>query len=83
MDPQDLNSYSYAVDNPINKSDPNGRWYKEFVMGQQSWPSFQLELGDAANQLAMQNPTWGYAFDRPYRSGAVVGGLSVVAADRP
>jgi RHS repeat-associated protein len=25
-DPQSLNSYSYANDNPITKSDPNGRW---------------------------------------------------------
>jgi RHS repeat-associated protein len=25
-DPQDLNSYSYANDNPITKSDPNGRF---------------------------------------------------------
>jgi RHS repeat-associated protein len=28
-DPQSLNSYSYANDNPITKSDPNGLWYVE------------------------------------------------------
>ncbi|OGZ10556.1 MAG: hypothetical protein A3C93_01940 [Candidatus Lloydbacteria bacterium RIFCSPHIGHO2_02_FULL_54_17] len=37
--PQMLNSYSYSVNNPINFSDPSGLWYKEFITGQQSWPS--------------------------------------------
>ena len=54
--PQNLNSYSYSVDNPITKSDPTGLWYKEFITGQQSWPSFQLELGGAANELSQENP---------------------------
>jgi RHS repeat-associated protein len=31
IDPQSLNSYSYAGDNPITKSDPTGKfWWKEF-----------------------------------------------------
>jgi RHS repeat-associated protein len=70
--PQDLNSYSYAVDNPISKSDPSGLWYREFITGQQSWPSFQLELGDAANQLAQDSPGWNFAFNHPYTTGAAV-----------
>jgi RHS repeat-associated protein len=34
QDPQSLNTYSYSDDNPINKSDPNGKWYVDLgVMG--------------------------------------------------
>ena len=72
LNPQDLNSYSYAVDNPITKSDPAGLWYKEFVTGQQSWPSFQLELGQAANQLAQSSPGWNFAFNHPITTGGIV-----------
>jgi RHS repeat-associated protein len=79
-DPQALNSYGYASDNPITNKDPNGRWYKEFITGQQSWPSFQLELGDAANQLAQNSSAWGFAFDHPYITGAGVGVGSGLAA---
>jgi RHS repeat-associated protein len=79
-DPQALNSYGYASDNPITNKDPNGRWYKEFITGQQSWPSFQLELGDAANQLAQNSSAWGFAFDHPYMTGAGVGVGSGLAA---
>ena len=68
-----MNSYSYAVDNPINKSDPNGLWYKEFMTGQQSWPSFQLELGQAAGQLSQDHPAWNFAFNHPYATGGIVG----------
>jgi RHS repeat-associated protein len=71
--PQALNSYSYASDNPITNKDPSGRWYKEFMTGQQSWPSFQLELGGAANQLAQDSAGWNFAFDHPYTTGALVG----------
>jgi RHS repeat-associated protein len=73
MNPQDLNSYSYSVDNPINKSDPKGLWYKDFLTGQQSWPSFQLELGQAANQLSQDSDGWNFAFNHPYTTGALVG----------
>jgi hypothetical protein len=40
LNPQSLNSYGYANDNPIVLKDPTGRWYIEFLTGQQSWPSF-------------------------------------------
>src|SRR5262249_49775267 len=53
--------------------DPNGRWYKEFITGQQSWTSFYGELGDAADQLGQQSPAWNFAFDHPYTTGAGVG----------
>jgi RHS repeat-associated protein len=72
-DPQTQNSYSYARGNPIRLKDPDGLWYKEFITGQQTWPSFQLELGEAANQLAQDSPVWNYSFEHPVKTGLVVG----------
>jgi RHS repeat-associated protein len=79
-DPQLQNSYSYARNNPARLKDPEGLWYKEFATGQQSWSSLQLELGEAANQLAQDSAAWNYAFENPVRSGAVVGAGSGFAA---
>jgi RHS repeat-associated protein len=81
MDPQSLNSYSYSRDNHIIIEDPSGKWYQQFLTGQQSWPSFQLELGDAANELSQESPSWNFAFDHPYASGAVTGLLAVPVAE--
>src|SRR5262249_27322713 len=61
MNPQNLNAYSYSVDNPITKSDPTGLWYKEFITGRQSWPGFYGEFSDAAYQLGQQSPGWNFA----------------------
>ncbi|MEK7500364.1 MAG: RHS repeat-associated core domain-containing protein [Patescibacteria group bacterium] len=79
-DPQSLNSYGYAGNNPITNKDPNGDWYKEFITGQQSWGSFQGELGQAANQLSNDSDAWDFAFDHPYVTGAAVGIGSGAAA---
>ena len=78
--PQLLNSYAYAGNNPINLSDPSGLWIKEFATGQQSWSSFQLELGDATQQMTQSSPAWNFAVSHPYVSGAGVGALSTVTA---
>jgi hypothetical protein len=89
-DPQLQNAYSYSRDNPIRFEDPEGLWYKEFFIDNivtlghgQSWASFNGELGEAAEQLAQDSPTWGYAFDHPYKTGAAVGigsGLAAISA---
>src|SRR6266436_6623767 len=79
-DPQAQNSYSYSRDNPMRYSDPDGLLYKEFATGQQSWPSFQLELGRAAGQLSQDSATWNYAIGHPIEGGMVVGAMSGGAA---
>jgi RHS repeat-associated protein len=50
-DPQGHNSYSYGRNNPIKYVDAQGQWYKEFLTGQQSLPSFKGEVDGAAYQL--------------------------------
>src|SRR6266436_37797 len=79
-DPQAQNSYSYSRDNTMRHSDPDGLWYKEFLTGQQSWPSFQGELNGAAAQLSADSPTWNYAIGHPVESGLAVGVASAGAA---
>ncbi len=79
-DPQSLNAYSYSDDNPITNEDPTGKWFQQFLTGQQSWPSFQGELGQAANTLGQSSSVWNYALGHPYLSGATVGLTSGVLA---
>jgi hypothetical protein len=76
-DPQSLNAYSYGRNNPINKTDPKGLWFGEFLTGRQSYSSFQMELGQAAMYL---NPTWQKAMDHPYIAGTAVGVAGGLAA---
>jgi RHS repeat-associated protein len=71
--PQALNSYGYANDNPITNKDPSGRWYKEFITGQQSWSSFYGEVGEAANYMGQNSAAWNTAMNHPYATGALVG----------
>jgi RHS repeat-associated protein len=78
--PQSQNSYGYANDNPITNKDPSGRWYKEFITGQQSWSSFYGEVGEAANYMGQNSAAWNLAMDHPYATGAVVGAAAGGAA---
>ncbi len=62
-DPQQLNSYSYARNNPITLSDPTGKWYGELLAGKQSWSSFAGEVGEATQYMGNG---WQTAMDHPY-----------------
>ncbi len=82
-DPQSMNAYAYARNNPLRYYDPNGKWFQDFLMGRQSWNSFSVEVGDAANYLYDNSGTWQTAMDHPYATGAVVGvagGLTAAVA---
>ncbi len=77
-DPQQLNSYSYARNNPIILSDPSGKWFGEYLSGTQSWNNFSGEVGQAAQYMG---GGWQMAMDHPYATGAaigVVGGATAV-----
>jgi hypothetical protein len=71
--PQSQNSYSYAGNNPILNSDPDGKWFKEFITGQQSFNDFSVEVGQTANQMAEDSKIWNFAFEHPYATGGAVG----------
>jgi RHS repeat-associated protein len=73
MDPQAVNSYSYARNNPIRYSDPEGLWFKEVITRQQSFSDFQVEIGQATQFMTDNNSTWNYAVSNPWEAGAVTG----------
>ena len=80
LDPQQMNGYGYARDNPIVNSDPSGRWYKEFLSGHQSWSSFEGEIDEATEELSESSPAWNFVLDHPYIP-AVVGTAPLATAD--
>lgn len=79
-DPQGLNSYAYARNNPLRYVDPNGQWFMDLVMGRQSWSDFSVEVGDAANYMYNNSSTWKAAMDHPIAAGAAVGVAGGLAA---
>jgi RHS repeat-associated protein len=80
FNPQGLNSYSYVMNNPLTRIDPDGQWIWDLVTGKQSWNDFVVEVGDAANILYDNSKVWHTALDHPYIAGAAVGVASGAAA---
>lgn len=73
-DPQLQNSYSYGRNNPITMSDPDGKWYKEFITGNQSWFDFSNEIAGATLYMGQG---WQAAIDHPYVP-AIVGAAPLI-----
>jgi len=71
--PQALNGYAYAINNPLKITDPTGEWWKELFTGQQSFNSFAVEVGDAANYMYDNSTGWRLAMDHPIAAGAATG----------
>jgi RHS repeat-associated protein len=70
MDPQQLNSYSYANDNPITKSDPRGLWALRF------WVSGTIPGWGLTGEMGVQTDFRGVEYY--YGAGlAGGGGISV------
>lgn len=74
------NAYPYTADNPINYTDPSGKWFIEFFTGQQSWNSFYMEISDAANTLSNSSAIWDTIISHPCYSGAAIGLSSAAIA---
>lgn len=72
-DPQSQNSYSYVKNNPLRLVDDNGEWFKEVLTGQQSFEDFQIEIGQATDQMTKDSQVWDYAVSNPIKGGAVTG----------
>lgn len=77
-DPQSLNAYAYARNNPLRYVDPNGKWFKDLITGKQSWSSFVVEVGDAANYLYDNSRAWRTAMDHQY--APAVAGIALPVA---
>jgi len=77
-DPQSINVYSYALDNPITRKDPSGLTsLYDVYSGKATWNDYQVDVGQGAMILSQQSPAWNFAISRPYTTGALVGIASV------
>jgi RHS repeat-associated protein len=83
-DPQNLNSYAYARNNPIINTDQDGL----FSLNPINLFSYntQVTIGNWANSAYANNSVARYALDHPYQAGAAIGivggaavGIGVVA----
>jgi cytochrome oxidase Cu insertion factor (SCO1/SenC/PrrC family) len=79
-DPQSLNNYAYSRNNPVILIDPDGKWWKDVITGRQSFADFNVELGQAAQQMYDTSGVWKNAMDHPVATGIVVGVVGGAAA---
>jgi len=81
-DPQSLNIYSYANDNPIVRKDPSGLTsLLDVWSGRATWSDYQIDVGQGAMVLSQESPAWNYSFSHPYSTGALVGTMAALSAD--
>lgn len=80
-DPQQLNSYSYARNNPLRYTDPDGRNVKEQLAKiqerineiREQINALQIAIGNKAESAYQNNAVARAAMDHPYQAGAVIG----------
>jgi RHS repeat-associated protein len=73
-EPQSLNSYSYANDNPITKEDPSGRFVPEAIVGAVAGSVIAVDL-QAVEDLNSGHPSGLGTYFADAAGGAVAGGL--------
>jgi RHS repeat-associated protein len=71
LDPQNLNAYAYARNNPIINTDPTGL----FSLNPINLFSYntQITIGSWANNAYTNNSLARYALDHPYQAGIAIG----------
>ena len=72
-DPQALNSYSYALNNPIKLKDKNGKFIDIPWISNSQWAQ------ESATAAYQQSSAWRFAMDRPNTTAAIVGISSLPA----
>lgn len=69
--PQNLNIYSYGLNNPLRYTDPSGQSVKDVV--KQVWSGFCEKNGPAAEYLYNNSNLAKTMMDHPYATGAAIG----------
>ncbi len=74
-DPQNLNSYTYARNNPMLYMDPNGQFWNPFNSIQGAWFT---KVGNVANSYAKYDPVFNYTTSHAW-VGYAAGGVGIAA----
>ncbi len=74
-DPQSLNSYTYARNNPLYYIDPTGQFWNPFNSIQGAWFT---TVGNVANSYAKHDPIFNYATNHAW-VGYTAGGIGLAA----
>ena len=83
MDPQNQNSYSYVKNDPMNKFDPDGKNFKDFISGKQDWKDYRAENKQYIENEIDKGSFVGNAFKYSGITGTVAGGAVFGCAMAP